>query len=75
MLPLSFAKKFGLAFFASAGMVYNNPSSITIGYLKSAAGLGLHYLLFPKKDVWTRLDFAVSSELGSGLYIYMGCAF
>jgi len=75
MLPLSFAKKFGLAFFASAGMVYNNPSSITIGYLKSAAGLGLHYLLFPKKDVWTRLDFAVNSELGSGLYIYMGCAF
>lgn len=75
MLPLSFAKKFGLAVFASAGMVYNNQSKITSQYLKYAGGAGIHYLLFPKKDVWTRFDVAVNNEGGSGLYLYLGCAF
>ena len=75
MLPLSFAKKFGLAVFASAGMVYNNESKITNQYLKYAGGAGVHYLLFPKKDVWTRLDMAVNNEGGTGLYLSIGCAF
>ncbi len=75
MLPLSFAKKFGLAVFASAGMVYNNQSKITSQYFKYAGGAGIHYLLFPKKDVWTRFDVAVNNEGGSGLYLYLGCAF
>ena len=75
MLPLSFAKKFGLAVFGSAGIVYNKDSKITSQYLKYAGGAGIHYLLFPKKDVWTRFDVAINNEGGSGLYFYLGCAF
>lgn len=75
MLPLSFAKKFGCAVFASTGIIYNQFSSITGKHLKYAGGAGIHYLLFPKKDVWTRLDFAVNNEGGTGFYFFMGCAF
>ena len=75
MLPLFFAKKFGLAVFASTGMVYDKASNITSKHLKYAGGAGVQYLLFPKKDVWTRLDFAVNNEGGKGVYLYLGCAF
>lgn len=75
MLPLSFAKKFGVAFFAAAGAIYDNTTSLNAQYLKSAAGAGVHYLLFPKKDIWTRIDFAVNNEGGGGVYLSMGCAF
>ena len=75
MLPLSFAKKFGCAVFASTGMIYDQFSSITSKHIKYAGGAGIHYLLFPRKDVWTRLDFAVNNEGGTGFYFFMGCAF
>ena len=75
MLPLPFAKKFGFAVFASSGIVYDKISTITPNYFKYAGGAGLHYLLFPKKDVWTRIDFAVNNEGGSGFYLFIGCAF
>jgi hypothetical protein len=39
-----------------------------------AAGGGIRFLLFPKKDVFTRLDFAFTKE-GSGIYIFIGEAF
>jgi hypothetical protein len=75
MLPLPFAKKFGFAVFASSGIVYNKISTITPNYFKYAGGAGIHYLLFPKKDIWTRLDFAVNNEGGTGFYLFIGCAF
>lgn len=75
MLPLNFAKKFGLAIFASLGGVYDKVIDVTPKYLKYASGAGLHYLLFPGKDVWTRLDFAINNEGGGGIYLYIGCAF
>ena len=75
MLPLSFAKKFGFALFASGGIIYNNFSTLSNNHFKYSGGAGLHYLMFPKKDVWTRLDFAVNSEGGTGIYFFMGCAF
>lgn len=75
MLPLPFTKKFGFAIFTSYGIVYNKISTITPNYFKYAGGAGIHYLLFPKKDVWTRIDFAVNNEGGSGFYLFIGCAF
>jgi len=75
MLPLPFVKKFGLAVFASSGIIYDKISSITTQFLKSAGGVGIHYLLFPKKDVWTRLDIALNNEGGTGFYFFIGCAF
>jgi hypothetical protein len=75
MLPLPFAKKFGFAVFAASGIVYDEISTITPQFFKYAGGAGLHYLLFPKKDVWTRIDFALNNEGGSGFYLFIGCAF
>ena len=75
MLPLFFAKKFGLAVFASTGIIYDKAIDISARNFKYAGGAGIHYLLFPKKDVWTRLDFAVNNEGKTGVYLYMGCAF
>jgi outer membrane protein assembly factor BamA len=75
MLPVPFAKKFGFAVFASSGIVFDKASTITPEYFKYAGGAGIHYLLFPKKDVWTRIDFAVNSEGGNGFYLFIGCAF
>lgn len=75
MLPLSFAKRFGLAVFAAGGLIYNDASEISSQHIKYSGGVGLHYLIFPKKDVWTRIDFALNSELGTGFYFFMGCAF
>jgi outer membrane protein assembly factor BamA len=75
MLPLPFAKKFGFAVFASSGVIFNKASNITPQFFKYAGGAGIHYLLFPKKDVWTKVDFAVNNEGGTGIYLFLGCAF
>lgn len=75
MLPLPFAKKFGFAVFASSGVIFDKASNITPQFFKYAGGAGIHYLLFPKKDVWTKVDFAVNNEGGTGIYLFLGCAF
>lgn len=75
MLPLPFAKKFGVAIFASSGVVFDKASTISPQFFKYAGGAGVHYLLFPKKDVWTRVDFAINNEGTTGFYLFLGCAF
>ena len=40
----------------------------------TTAGAGLRFLLFPEKDIYTRLDFAITQE-GSGVYFFIGEAF
>ena len=75
MLPLPFAKKFGLAVFASSGVIFDKVSTISPQIFKYAGGAGIHYLLFPKKDVWTRVDFAINNEGTTGFYLFLGCAF
>jgi hypothetical protein len=42
--------------------------------LKLAAGAGLRYLLFPKKDIFMRLDVGATKE-GLGFYVMTGEAF
>jgi len=39
-----------------------------------SAGAGIRFLLFPKKDIFTRLDLAFTRE-GTGVYIFIGEAF
>ena len=75
MLPFSFAKRFGAAVFAASGLIYDEFGNIGPQHFKYSGGLGVHYLIFPKKDVWTRVDVALNSELGWGFYFFMGCAF
>jgi hypothetical protein len=73
-LPLSFSKRVGAAVFASTGTVFPDFRSFEARYLKVSGGAGLRYLLFPKKDIYTRADVAFTRE-GPGFYIYIGEAF
>jgi outer membrane protein assembly factor BamA len=74
MLPFSFAKRWGASFFASAGTVYSDFKSFTNSSLAWSLGGGPRFLLFPKKDVYNRIDFAVTPE-GTGIYFFIGEAF
>jgi hypothetical protein len=74
MLPFKFAKRFGASIFASTGVVSHTISGINKSHLVYAGGAGIRFLLFPKKDIWTRLDFAITEE-GHGFYLFIGEAF
>ncbi|MCX2479755.1 BamA/TamA family outer membrane protein [Pedobacter sp. MC2016-15] len=74
MLPFAFHKRLGGSVFASTAMVAPKVSSFTTNNLKFAGGFGLRYLLFPKKDIYLRLDIGFSKE-GSSFYILNGEAF
>lgn len=73
-LPLGFSKRIGAAVFASTGTVFSSWENPEWGNFRGAAGAGLRFLLFPKKDIYTRADFALTRE-GSGFYLYIGEAF
>ncbi|MES2587812.1 MAG: BamA/TamA family outer membrane protein [Bacteroidota bacterium] len=74
MLPFKFAKRFGASIFTSTGVVAPSLSTINSKNFVLAGGAGLRFLLFPKKDIWTRLDFALTKE-GYGFYLFIGEAF
>jgi Omp85 superfamily domain len=73
-LPFPFSKRFGATAFASAGAVAPSLGALRFHHLKPAAGLGLRYLIFPGKDIFVRIDFALTPE-GNGFYFYNGEAF
>ena len=70
-LPFSFSKRIGAAVFAGAGSVSPN---LHFDKLLWTAGGGLRVLLFPKRDVFTRLDIGLNPD-GYGFYIFIGEAF
>jgi hypothetical protein len=74
MLPFSFAKRWGGSVFASAGSVYPDFQSLKNTNLAWAIGGGPRFLLFPKKDVYNRIDVAFTPE-GYGIYFFVGEAF
>jgi len=73
-LPFNFTDRIGMAIFAGAGSVFNQEENLNISDFVFSGGAGLRFLLFPKKDIWTRLDFAVTEE-GTGFYIFIGESF
>lgn len=73
-LPLGFTKRVGAAVFGSTGTVFNHFNSLSLNNFVLAGGAGLRFLLFPKKDIYSRLDLAFTKE-GTGLYIFIGEAF
>lgn len=73
-LPLGFSKRIGASLFASTGTVFSNSSNLQFSNFKGAAGGGLKFLLFPKKDIFVRVDYALTRE-GSGFYFFIGEAF
>lgn len=73
-LPLGFTKRIGFTVFAGVATVFDEFSNISANNIVASGGAGLRFLLFPKKDIWTRLDFAVTGE-GNGVYVFIGEAF
>lgn len=73
-LPLGFTNRIGAAVFASSGTVFREATDLSMPNLKFSAGAGLRFFLFPKKDIWTRVDYAWTRE-GGGFYIMIGEAF
>ena len=73
-IPFRFTNRIGAAAFAGTGTVFNEINEASMVNLKFSAGAGLRFLLFPKKDIWTRLDYAFTNE-GGGLYIVIGESF
>jgi hypothetical protein len=74
MLPLPFTKRWGVSAFAGLGQVAPDLNGFRADRVRWSAGLGPRFLLFPKKDVYTRFDVAFTSE-GYGLYFFIGEAF
>ena len=70
-LPFPFSKRFGGAVFAGIGSVSPN---LNFDKLLPSAGGGVRFLIFPKRDVFTRFDVGVNPE-GYGFYFFIGEAF
>ena len=70
-LPFNFSKRLGGAVFGGLGSV---SSTFPTENWKWSAGGGLRYLLFPKKDIFTRFDVGFQPD-GYGIYFYIGEAF
>jgi hypothetical protein len=73
-LPFSFTKRWGATVFGGAGTVFNRFNTLTSSNFVWSAGTGVRFLLFPKKDIYTRADIAFTKE-GNGVYIFIGEAF
>lgn len=74
MLPLPFSKRIGAAFFGGAAAVAPTVGKLSTSGIKLAGGAGIRYLLFPKKDIFVRLDVGFTRE-GFGFYFFTGEAF
>jgi hypothetical protein len=74
MLPFSFSKRWGATVFAGTAAIAPELKAFQIDKTQFAGGAGLRYLLFPKKDIFLRLDVGMTRE-GPGFYFYTGEAF
>lgn len=72
--PLGFTDRIGGAVFAGAGQVFPDIRGFNMRKFVWSAGGGIRFLLFPKKDIYTRLDLAITQE-GTGFYFFIGEAF
>lgn len=73
-LPFAFSRRWGAALFLGAGLVDPQLFSARPDHIRLAGGGGLRFLLFPRKDIYTRFDLAFTRE-GTGAYFYIGEAF
>lgn len=74
LLPFPFSKRFGAVVFAGAGTVASDINSFQIKRIKATCGVGFRFLLFPKKDIYFRLDIGFTKE-GLNFYVFNGEAF
>ncbi|RPG81822.1 MAG: hypothetical protein CBC74_000645 [Crocinitomicaceae bacterium TMED114] len=74
ILPFSFSKRIGASAFLAAGQVYGDDHPFSWQQFLPTGGAGLRFLIFPDKDIYTRLDVAYTRE-GRGVYFFIGEAF
>lgn len=74
ILPFSFSERLGASVFMATGQVFGEDRSLSWQDFLPTGGAGLRFLIFPDKDIYTRLDFAFTQE-GNGVYFYIGEAF
>ncbi|PZR37653.1 MAG: hypothetical protein DI538_11975 [Azospira oryzae] len=74
MLPFAFSKRWGATIFAGTAAVAPQVKAFKLDRTQLAGGAGLRYLLFPKKDIFLRLDVGFTRE-GPGFYFFTGEAF
>ena len=73
-LPFPFSKRWGAAAFVSTGGVSSSPRETKLSEWVVAGGAGVRFMIFPSKDVFTRLDVAFTEE-GPGIYFFIGESF
>ncbi len=73
-LPFGFSKRWGGTLFGSLGTVAPTISQLQFRQVRWAAGGGVRFLFFQKKDVYLRADLGFTRE-GTGLYFSLGEAF
>jgi hypothetical protein len=73
-LPFGFSKRFGAAVFGGTAAVAPTIGSFETNHFRLAGGAGIRYLLFPKKDIFIRLDVGATRD-GFGFYFFTGEAF
>lgn len=73
-LPFGFSKRFGAVAFAAAAAVAPDFGAFNAKYIRPSGGVGLRYLLFPKKDIYLRFDVGFSED-GPSFYLFTGEAF
>lgn len=73
-LPFAFSKRWGGALFAGAGGVAPTVGDFRLDGFRWAAGGGIRFAIYPKKDVYIRGDVGFTRE-GRGFYISLGEAF
>ncbi|MCS7035906.1 MAG: BamA/TamA family outer membrane protein [Saprospiraceae bacterium] len=73
-LPLPFSKYLGAAAFFGVGAVAPSFSALSLRHVRWAGGVGLRYLIFPKKDIFVRFDMGLTRE-GPAFYLFTGEAF
>ena len=74
ILPFKFSRRWGASAFMAAGQVYDENETFQFKNLLPTGGLGLRFLVFPEKDIYTRVDVAFTEE-GRGIYFFIGEAF
>jgi hypothetical protein len=75
-LPFPFSKRFGGAVFVGMGNVGESTKDLHLDKIKVAGGAGVRYNIFPSKDIFLRVDVAVTTKLSfPGIYFFIGEAF
>ena len=74
ILPFEFSKRWGASVFLAAGQVYGDENGFNWDQFLPTGGAGIRYLIFPEKDIYTRIDVSFTEE-GRGVYFFIGEAF